>query len=142
MSRTIPKPTKISAPFWQGCREGVLRLQRCDACGTYVYYPVYMCPACSSLDLSWTPVSGRGRIYTRTRIEEPVSAASGSLEPLIVALVELEEGPVMMSNIVGADADDAAIGDEVTVTFQPVSAEISLPVFQLLPSPTREERQA
>lgn len=139
MSQTIPKPTKISAPFWQGCREGVLRLQCCDACQTYVYYPVYMCPACSSLDLTWTPVSGRGRIYSRTRIEEPVSAASGTLDPLIVALVELQEGPVMMSNIVGADADDAMIGDEVMVDFQPVSDEISMPVFQRLKASTQEQ---
>lgn len=130
MSRTIPKPTKISAPFWEGCRQGVLRIQRCSACAAWVYYPAYMCPACSSLDLDWTTASGRGRIYSSTRIEEPVSAASGVMTPLIVALVELEEGPVMMSNIVGPDAGTAAIGDAVTVMFQKVSDEISLPVFQ------------
>ena len=129
MSQTIPKPTKISAPFWQACREGVLKIQRCKACATHVYYPAYMCPTCSSLDLDWVVVSGRATVYSRTRIEEPVSAASGTREPLIVALVELDEGPVMMTNIVGPDADGVEIGEAVEVTFQPVSDEISLPVF-------------
>ncbi len=129
MSQTIPKPTKISAPFWEGCRQGVLRIQRCSECATHVYYPAYMCPNCSSLALDWVEVSGRGTIYSRSRIEEPVSAASGTRDPLIVALVELEEGPVMMTNIVGPDADQAAIGDAVAVRFQPVSDDISLPVF-------------
>ncbi len=130
MSRTIPKPTKISAPFWEGCRQGVLKIQRCAACATHVYYPAYMCPACSSLDLDWVVVSGRGRVYSRTRIEEPVSAASGTRDPLVVALIELEEGPVMMSNIVGPYADETAIGDAVEVTFQKVSEDITMPVFQ------------
>lgn len=129
MSQTVPKPTKISAPFWEACRRGELKIQRCTACGTHVYYPAYMCPACSSLALDWVVVSGRGTVYSRTRIEEPVSAASGTREPLVVALVELEEGPVMMTNIVGPDADTVAIGDAVHVTFQPVSDTISLPVF-------------
>ena len=130
MSQTIPKPSKISAPFWEGCREGVLKLQRCAECSGYVYYPAYMCPNCSSLDLPWVVTSGKGRVYSKTRIEEPVSAASGTREPLVVALVELDEGPVMMTNIVGADADSVAIGDAVEVTYQPVSDTISLPVFR------------
>jgi len=130
MSRTIPKPTKISAPFWEGCRQGVLKLQRCTACAGYVYYPAYMCPNCASLDLDWTVISGKGRVYSKTYIPEPVSAASGSTEPLYVALIELDEGPVMMSNIVGPDAASVAIGDAVEVIFQPVSDEISMPVFQ------------
>lgn len=129
MSQTIPKPTKISAPFWEACREGVLKIQRCRECGTYVYYPAYMCPNCSSLALDWTVISGRGTVYSRTRIEEPVSAASGTRDPLVVALVELEEGPVMMTNIVGENAEDVRIGDAVEVTFQPVSDQIHLPVF-------------
>ena len=140
MDKPAPIPDRDSAPFWEGVRAGEVRLQRCTACATYVYYPVYMCPACSSLDLAWTTVSGRGTIYTKTRIEEPVSAASGSREPMIVALVELEEGPVMMSNIVGPHAEAAQIGDAVTVTFQSVSDEISMPVFE--PVRTAEGRPA
>jgi uncharacterized OB-fold protein len=127
---TIPKPTKASAPFWRACRNHVLELQRCARCGTYAYFPVYACPNCWSSELEWTAVSGRGRVYSRTVVSDPVSAAVSTRGPLVVALIELDEGPVMMSNIVGPGAEDVAIGAAVKVTFVDIDAEIALPVFE------------
>lgn len=130
MYNTTPKPTKASAPFWAACREHELKLQRCADCGAYAYFPVYACPACLRSSLEWTRVSGRGRVYSRTLIMDPVSAAIPAEGPLIVALIELAEGPVMMSNLVGPGAADIAIGDEVKVTFRKVDDAITLPVFE------------
>jgi uncharacterized OB-fold protein len=83
-----------------------------------------------SVALEWTRVSGRGTVYSRTLISDPVSAAVTASGPMVVALIELAEGPVMMSNLIGPGAEDIAIGDDVKVTFQKVSDEITLPVFE------------
>lgn len=130
MSRTFPRPTKISAPFWAACHEGVFQMQRCDDCERFVWFPMYACPHCGGDALTWTELSGRGTVYSRTLVTDPVSAASAPPGPLLVALVELEEGPVMMTNIVGPDAQDVAIGEPVTVAFQRVSDEVTMPVFE------------
>jgi len=130
MSRSFPRPTKISAPFWAACHERVFQMQRCDDCKRFVWFPMYMCPHCASMDLRWTELSGRGTVYSRSLVIDPVSAASAPAGPLLVALVELDEGPVMMTNIVGEGAGDVAIGARVVVAFQQVSDEITLPVFE------------
>ena len=74
--------------------------------------------------------SGRGTVYSRSLVINPVSAASAPPGPLMVALVELDEGPVMMTNIVGEGAEEVAIGERVTLVFQQVSDEVTLPVFE------------
>lgn len=130
MSRTFPRPTKISAPFWAACHERLFQMQRCGDCARFVWFPMYMCPHCSSMDLHWTELSGKGTVYSCTLVMDPVSAASAPPGPLMVALVELDEGPVMMTNIVGEGAEDVVIGERVTLIFQQVSDEVTLPVFE------------
>lgn len=130
MSRVFPRSTKISEPFWAACREQVFQMQRCEDCRRFVWFPMYMCPHCAGADLRWTPLSGRGTVYSRSLVVDPVSAASAPDGPLMVALVELEEGPVMMTNIIGSGAEDVAIGDDVIVVFQKVSDEVTMPVFE------------
>lgn len=130
MDKILPKPTKISAPYWEACREGRLTIQRCQACGAYAFYPVYMCPQCTGLDLAWTEVSGRGSVYSCTVVERPATPAYRDDVPLAVALIELDEGPVMMSNVVGADPYSVRIGDRVRVAFKPMSDTVTLPVFE------------
>jgi uncharacterized OB-fold protein len=104
-----------------------MQLQRCDDCGTYAYYPVYICPECASRALTWSSVSGHGTIHTFT------VAARSSFEtegPLIVALVELEEGAMMVSNI-RTDAPEAVhIGMPVRVRYEKMSDDITLPMFE------------
>lgn len=128
MTRVLPQPTKVSKPFWDACRRGEFIIQKCGNCGSHLFYPVRMCPDCSSLDLGWVPASGKGTIYSLSTL---VQATDGDKDgpPTILALVALDEGPVMMSNIVGKDAGDARIGDSVAVEFASVSDEISLPMF-------------
>ena len=130
MSRTFPRPTKISAPFWAACHERVFQMQRCGDCARFVWFPMYMCPHCGGTELNWTELSGRGTVYSRSLVINPVSAASAPPGPLMVALVELDEGPVLMTNIVGEGAEAVAIGERVTLVFQQVSDEVTLPVFE------------
>lgn len=125
--RPLPTPSKISQPFWDSCRAGAMQIQRCEDCGTFAFYPVYICPECASRRLAWTPVSGRGAIYTFTVAEK----ASFDIEgPIVVALVELAEGAMMTSNIVNCDAESVAIGQEVRLVYTPVTEEITLPMFE------------
>ncbi len=131
MSRYLPTPTKISQPFWDSCKAQAMKLQQCDACATFIFYPVYICPECASRQLSWRAVSGRGSIYTYT-----VAAKSVFEEiegPAIVALIELEEGAMMTTNVVNADPAEVRIGLPVRLCYERVSDEITLPAFEPAP---------
>ncbi|HTN63313.1 MAG TPA: Zn-ribbon domain-containing OB-fold protein, partial [Devosia sp.] len=117
----------ISQPFWDSCKAGKMQLQRCGACGTYAFYPVYICPECASRELEWTPVTGKGSIHTYTVATKSSFEIEG---PLIVALVELEEGAMMVSNIVNTAPETVRIGLPVRVRYEAVSDDITLPMFE------------
>jgi uncharacterized OB-fold protein len=127
MSRPLPVPSKVSQPFWDSCKAGRMQLQRCDDCGTYLHYPVYVCPECASRKLTWTPVSGRGTVYTFSTATKSSFETEG---PLIVALIELEEGAMMVSNLQNAAPESVRIGMPVKLRYDKVSDEITLPMFE------------
>lgn len=129
MKRILPEPTKISKPFWDSCKAKAMELQRCDDCGNYAYYPVYICPECASRNLRWTRVSGRGTVHTFTVAEK--SLYDDDDGPVVVALIELEEGAMMTSNIMTNDPYGVSIGMPVKLTYRPVSEDITLPVFEV-----------
>lgn len=129
MARYLPEPTKISKPFWDSCKAQAMKIQRCADCGTYAYYPVLICPECASRQLDWTPVSGRGSVYTCTVAAQ--SIFEGIEGPIVVALIELDEGAMMTSNIRTSDPYGVHIGMKVTLTYEPVSDDITLPVFEV-----------
>ena len=108
-----------SAPYWEGAREGRLLLQRCGDCGTLRFFPRYLCTACGSERTEWTEASGRGTVHSFTIVHRAAFPEFQARTPYVVALIDLEEGPRMMTNIVGADALEVAIGDAVTVEFEP-----------------------
>lgn len=127
-SRPLPTPTSLSAPHWAGCRDGVLRVQRCQACGTYVFIPQPICTGCQSDDLRWVESSGRGRVYSFTVVHRPPRPEFEV--PYVVAIVALEEGWHMLTNIVGCEPHEVAIDMPVTVAFERMSDQISLPMFR------------
>lgn len=127
MSRSLPVPSKISQPFWDSCKAERMQLQRCDDCGTYAYYPVYVCPECASRALTWTRVSGGGTIHTFT----VAARSSFDIEgPLVVALVALDEGAMMVSNIITSAPESVHIGMPVRVRYEKASDDITLPLFE------------
>jgi uncharacterized OB-fold protein len=131
MSADLPTPvvTPETAPYWDGARAGKLLLQRCLDCGALRFYPRRACPACWSERGEWTEASGRGRVHSFTVIHRPPAPAFAGRVPYVVALIDLDEGPRMMANVVGDGAMEVAIDDPVTVEFEPRGA-IALPQFR------------
>ncbi len=119
----------VEKPFFDGCHQGLLRLQRCKACGEYQFYPRLMCNQCWERELNWVEASGKGRIVSFTVVRLPVSSAFEA--PYVVALVRLAEGPTMMSQIADCNPGELEVGAQVTVTFAPIGDCQSLPVFRL-----------
>jgi len=131
MSLPIPTPSKVSADYWAATARGSLEIQWCRACSGWVHYPRGGCPRCYSQELEFRPVSGRGEIYSFSTVMTKGGFPSyGERVPYTIVLVELEEGPRMIGNLVG-DADaGASVGAKVRVTFEK-RGDISLPQFVL-----------
>ena len=124
----LPTPTPLSQPHWDACREGRLLVQRCDACGTHVFIPRPVCTACQSEALTWVESSGRGVLYSHTTVHRPQRPEFDV--PYTVAIVELEEGWHMLSNLVGCEPDALEVGMPVEVCFREMTPEITLPLFR------------
>jgi uncharacterized OB-fold protein len=116
-------------PFWAACAERRLTLQRCRACGTHQHYPRPFCLTCDGRAMDWVPASGRGTIYALTVIRLPVIPEL--VPPYLLALVDLEEGVRMLTNIEGTTA---RIGDRVTLDWRDRDGGLPpLPVFRAAP---------
>jgi uncharacterized OB-fold protein len=106
-----------------------LLVQRCSSCHLYVHYPRIVCPHCRGLDLEWREACGRATVYSFSIVSQPPSERWKNRVPYVLAIVELEEGPRMMSNIVGCDVDEVRCGMAVTVTFERRDGRV-LPQFR------------
>ena len=124
----LPRPTPLSQPHWDGCREGKLRVQRCDACHHYVFIPQLLCPRCLGTGLSWMDTSGLGTVYSFTIVHRPQRPEFAV--PYVVAIVELDEGFHMLTNLVECRPEDVEVGLPVVVHFQRMSDAITLPYFK------------
>lgn len=131
-AKPLPKPDPLTEPYWASVRRKAMEVQRCDDCGAHVFYPRGLCPHCGSRALRWTAVSGRGKIYAFTIVHRPTMSAFKADAPYIVALVELDEGCRLMTNIVNVSPDPQSvkIGMEVEVSYVEATAAITLPVFR------------
>jgi uncharacterized protein len=132
-SKPLPKSDPLTKPFWDSLHRGAMEIQRCEDCSSFTFYPRGLCPSCNSRALRWSPVSGRGHIYSLTIVHRPTNPAFKSEAPYVVALVDLEEGCRMMSNIIGvqADPDHVKIGMPVEVIYEKVTDDTVLPKFRL-----------
>ncbi len=129
MTRVLPRPTPTTQLWFDGCQEGELRLQYCPDCGSYQFYPRTLCTSCAGLNLEWRAASGCGRIASFSIVRRGVSKAY--VAPYTVALIDLEEGPRMMSMIVDAEPEAVSVGALVQVDFEAWSEDITMPVFKL-----------
>ncbi len=132
MAKPAPRPTPTEQPFYDACAAGKLALQRCQHCGHVLFYPRTHCDACQSDQLAWEDASGAGTIASYTVVRRAVSADFEA--PYVIALIDLAEGPRMMSQIIDADPDALAVGLSVKVDFTAWSEDIALPVFRLHPA--------
>ena len=124
----LPRPTALSRPHWDGCKAGVLRVQRCRDCGQFVFIPQPICTRCQAAALDWVESTGRGVVYSYTVVHRPPRPAFAA--PYVVAIVELAEGWHMLTNLVDVAPEAVAVGMPVEVAFRPVSDEITLPYFR------------
>ncbi len=128
MNRKLPVPTPETEHFWEGCKAGELRLQRCSACGHAYFPPRPFCPACASRDVAVFAASGRATLYSYVINHRP--RPDMGTEPHSIAVVTLEEGPRMMTNVVDCPQtpDALRLDMPLRVTFEDVDG-VALPLF-------------
>ncbi len=124
----IPRFTVWGKPFWEAAKKRELVVQECVDCGKKNYPPTPHCPSCLSLNLKWVRVSGKGKIYSYSIVYE--YPPPGFKTPYIIALIDLEEGVRMLSNIVDCKPEDVKIGMEVEVVFEDITENFTLPKFR------------
>jgi uncharacterized OB-fold protein len=117
-------------PFWTSLRDRKAAVQRCDDCGTFRYIPKERCSRCLSAAATWAPISGRGEIYTYTVVHRAPTPAYQADAPYVIVHVTMEEGFRMASNLRGTAPSDVRIGMPVRLSYDDVTAEWTLPVFE------------
>jgi uncharacterized OB-fold protein len=124
-TRKIPAPSVNveSQPFWDAAKEGRFLIKRCNACGKPHWYPRTLCPYCFSADTAWEESPGEGVIYTYSIMHRSPTG------PYVIAYVNLNEGPAVLTNLVDVDPKTLAIGQKVKVKFQPTDNGPPVPVF-------------
>ena len=128
-----PRITDVNRPFWDGCREGKLVLQRCadPACARFVFYPRVCCPYCGGGALDWQQVSGSGQLQSWTIVHRPGHEAFAADVPYVFAAVTLVEGPLIYGRLlVSPDSPMLAIGAPVRAIFPEVTSGAVLPAFE------------
>ena len=132
--KPLPAITNEAKPFWDAAAQQKLTIQRCQSCRAWVWTPRPLCNECGSDKVEWTPMSGKGEVYSFTVIRQVVGrAASKSFEPdipYVIAWVDLEEGPRLITNIIGCPVDEVKLGMKVAVQFEQASEKIWLPKFK------------
>jgi acetyl-CoA acetyltransferase/uncharacterized OB-fold protein len=128
--KAVPQPTPETAPYWEGTARGELRLPRCDRCAHYFFYPRAACPRCASTAVSWVTASGRARLHTYLITHRPAPGFD-ERAPYAIAVVQLDEGPRLMTNIVGVDNTPEALELDMLleVSFEPRGDQY-VPVFR------------
>jgi hypothetical protein len=131
VEKPVPQPTPETEPYWEGTKAGELRMQRCDDCGRVYFYPRSFCRYCSSPNVTWQKLSGRGRLASYVINQRPTPPFDPAT-PIVIALIALDEGPVLTSTIVGVNPSPSGlvIGAPVAVEFESRGDQM-LPVFRL-----------
>ena len=130
----LPSPQGESRFYWDAARRGELWLRRCNGCGDAYFYPRDISPCCFSRDTEWMRASGRATLFSFAIVHRSPHPAFQDRAPFVVAIAELEEGPLMATDLVGLPAEpdpaDLRIGMDLVVTFDDVSEEVTLPRFR------------
>jgi uncharacterized OB-fold protein len=133
LDRPLPHPmTPEARPYWDGLREGRLMLPRCNDCGHTFFYPRVLCPRCHARSIGWVEASGRGRLHAFGIAYQTFNRAFKVPPPFVLAMIELEEGPHMLSNLINVEPDPKVVRCDmpVEVVFTKLTDEVTLPLFQ------------
>ncbi len=132
----LPKPDAVTQPFWDACRERKLCFQQCDSCGHRWLPPSVVCPRCWTAFFTWVPAAGTGAVFSFAVYHRAYHPAFKRLVPYVVAVIELSEGPRLVSNIIEAAPHELRVGMAVRLEFRDTDG-LPLPVFR----PAEPEQQ-
>ena len=126
----LPVPDPETQPFWDATKQGKLLIMHCNRCDEPYFYPRPFCPRCWTEDVEWREASGRATLYTWSVVHNNDLPPWPDRVPYVAAVVDLEEGPRMMTIITDCDPDDLRIGMDVTVAYEDYDEDITVPVFR------------
>jgi len=131
-NKPLPRPLnpELTRPFWEAAKRHELVMPRCKTCDQLFFYPRSECPRCLGSDLEWVGVSGRGRLHSFTIVNQPANAAFRDDVPYVYAVVQLIEGPRMISNLVECDVESVSVDMPVEAVFDDVTPEWTLVKFK------------
>ncbi|MGE0314303.1 MAG: Zn-ribbon domain-containing OB-fold protein [Lautropia sp.] len=126
----MPVPDLLGEPYWTGVAQGRFVLPRCSDCGRFHFYPKPACPWCRSAAIEWAPASGRGHVYSYSVVYRAPAAAFGDEVPYVIVIVETDEGPHLMSRLIGMDPAAVRVGLRVRVRIDTVGGNPGMPMFE------------
>ena len=128
--KPVPVPSHESKPYWEGLRRHQLLMPRCTACGHRWWPASHLCPACRAGPIAWEPVSGRGRVFSFVLFHRTYHKGFADQRPYCVAVIALDEGPRMLSNVIGIQVADIRCDMAVEVVFEDITDDATLPKFR------------
>ena len=131
-TKPLPRPLnpELTRPFWEATKRHELVMPRCKTCDRIFFYPRSECPRCLSINLEWVPVSGRGRLHTYTIVYQSANRAFQPDAPYVYAIVQLDEGPRLVSNVVQGALEDIKVDMPLVAVFDDVTPEWTLVKFK------------
>lgn len=130
-TRMEPPVSEVTSPFWEATKDRQFLVQWCAVCAKPIFYPREVCPTCLSADgLEWRGSSGKGTVYAVSVQHRPANPTMTERVPYVVALVELDDGIRIMSNVIGTNPEDVAVGQPVQLTWEALSDGRHLPQFE------------
>jgi uncharacterized protein len=129
MSRVLPEVNDLNRPFWESCRDRRLTVQQCTSCRRLRYPISPVCQHCIGREWSWKPLAGTGTVYTFAVFRQVYNEAWRERVPYTVAIVELDEGAMMLGDLVNVAPEEVNVGMPVRVDFEPVTSEVHIPRF-------------
>lgn len=130
IARQLPQANVDTQQFWDACLRDELVLQKCTACGALRHPPSPICPECLDDRHEWIPASGRGTVYTFVVVRQSLAKGWDELIPYVVAVIDLEEGPKFLTDLINVDPHDVTIGMPVEVIFEAAGDGVKMPYFQ------------
>lgn len=131
-NKPLPEPQKWSQEFWKGTKGHKFLLKKCKDCGNIDHPPYMHCTECLSTNHEWVEASGKGKIYTFSTTFVGAPPAFIDEQPYTMAMIDLAEGPRMLTKIVGSKPEDIKIGLDVEVVFEDVTEEVTLVMFKII----------
>ncbi len=130
IAKPLPMINDDNRIYWEYCKTHELRMQKCRECGHIRFPPSIVCPKCHSMEVEWLKLSGKGKVYSYAIYRTAYHPAFASEIPYVVAIILLDEGPRMESNITGCPVEEVTIDMPVKVYFEDMNDQVSVPKFR------------